>query len=244
VRVASVDKSFVTTGGGKVRVFAGLSANFPVKKCSVILGPSGCGKTTLLNMLGGLLKPDRGTILAPKQWNSSGYMFQRDRLLPWRTVYRNALLGAEIRRLLTEELKGTAENWLNRLALEAFVQSYPIELSEGMKQRVALVRTLLPPSDLLLLDEPFASLDYDSRIVVERLLLEVFEQRSQTSVLVTHDVESALVLADRVFIIGRKGTLEETRLEPIPRSGTPDPLDIRRHPRFFDALAELTSLVQ
>ncbi len=174
-----------------------------------IVGPSGCGKSTLLSLLSGLLKPEQGTItisdspLSIHQTNI-GYMLQKDHLFEWRTVYRNVILGLEIQNRKTEENLAHVEQMLQDYGLSAFKNSRPSELSGGMRQRAALIRTLALDPSLLLLDEPFSALDYQTRLNVCDDVYQIIKKEKKTAILVTHDLSEAISMADRIFILSKR----------------------------------------
>ena len=171
-----------------------------------ILGPSGCGKSTLFNVVAGLVQRDGGIISIDNREVESGlgdvaYMQQKDLLFPWRTVLRNVLLGPEISGGNNKESRMEAVDLMNRVGLRGFEGNYPAELSIGMRQRSALVRTLLFHKDILLLDEPFGALDAMTRSVMQHILLDLWMDYRKTILLVTHDVEEALLLSDRIYVL-------------------------------------------
>ncbi|MXV73646.1 ABC transporter ATP-binding protein [Candidatus Poribacteria bacterium] len=188
-----------------------------------LLGPSGCGKSTLFNIISGLLAPDTGEIhLNGSRINGNtgdfAYMQQKDLLLPWRTVLRNVLIGPEIQGEPLDTAKTEAKQRLTQLGLSGFENSYPMQLSGGMRQRVALVRTLLFRKELLLLDEPFGALDAMTRTVMQAILLDIWAEARQTVLLITHDVEEALLLADKIYVLtARPATLKAEIPIPLPR---------------------------
>jgi ABC-type nitrate/sulfonate/bicarbonate transport system ATPase subunit len=188
-----------------------------------ILGPSGCGKSTLFNVVAGLVQRDGGIISIDNREVRSGlgsvaYMQQKDLLFPWRTVLQNVLLGPEISGEFREEVRGEALQLMARVGLRGFEGNYPAELSMGMRQRAALVRTLLFQKDILLLDEPFGALDAMIRMVMQRLLLDLWMDYRKTILLVTHDVEEALLLSDRVYVLtARPATVKGEVKVDIPR---------------------------
>ncbi|RKU28864.1 ABC transporter [Candidatus Poribacteria bacterium] len=182
--------------------------NFKVNEAEFIalLGPSGCGKSTLFNIIAGLIPPESGAMFLNGEYVDShtdafGYMQQKDLLLPWRTVLKNVLIGPEIRKDTEEYVRSKALSLLSQLGLQGFENSYPNQLSGGMRQRVALVRTLLCNKEFLLLDEPFGALDAMTRTVMQTILLEMWGKKKQTVLLITHDVEEALCLADRIIVL-------------------------------------------
>ena len=188
-----------------------------------LLGPSGCGKSTLFNIISGLLAPDTGKIyLNGKRISGNtgdfAYMQQKDLLLPWRTVLRNVLVGPEIQREPLDTAKTEAKQRLIQLGLSGFENSYPMQLSGGMRQRVALVRTLLFRKKFLLLDEPFGALDAMTRTVMQSILLDIWAEARQTVLLITHDIEEALLLADKIYVLtARPATLKAEILVPLSR---------------------------
>ena len=174
-----------------------------------IVGPSGCGKTTILSILSGLLKSSSGTVLVngeiPKTKNSQcGYMFQRDNLLPWRTIEKNVLLGLEIQHKLTPENKARALGLLDKYGLGDFKRKRPDELSGGMRQRVALIRTLALNPSILLLDEPFSALDYQTRLNVCDDVAQIIREEQKTAILVTHDLQEAISMSDRILVLTKR----------------------------------------
>jgi ABC-type nitrate/sulfonate/bicarbonate transport system ATPase subunit len=188
-----------------------------------ILGPSGCGKSTLFNVVAGLVQRDGGIISIDSRDVESGlgnvaYMQQKDLLFPWRTLLQNVLLGPEISGDVGEETRNEALELMTRVGLKGFQGTYPAELSMGMRQRAALVRTLLFHKDILLLDEPFGALDAMIRSVMQRMLLELWMDYRKTILLVTHDVEEALLLSDRVYVLtARPATVKGEVSVDIPR---------------------------
>ena len=171
-----------------------------------LVGPSGCGKSTILNLISGLLKPEAGTLLSRGRPITEadlhiGYMLQRDHLFEWRTIYSNVLLGLEISRTLTPERKEKVGEMMETYGLKSFSNARPSELSGGMRQRAALIRTLALQPELLLLDEPFSALDYQTRLSVCEDIYRIIKKEQKTAVLVTHDLSEAISMADRVIIL-------------------------------------------
>lgn len=171
-----------------------------------IVGPSGCGKSTLLSIIAGLFPPERGTILVNNpdgsiRYPGIGYMLQRDHLFEWRTVYRNVTLGLEIQKKMTPERLETIERLLREYGLEKFRDKRPSELSGGMKQRAALIRTLALDPQLLLLDEPFSALDYQTRLTVSADICRLIRETGKTMIIITHDLSEAISLADRIIVL-------------------------------------------
>lgn len=177
--------------------------SFSVEKSqfAAIVGPSGCGKTTLLNIIAGLLKDYEGTVEAQAP---IGYMFQKDQLLEWRTIYKNVILGLEIKQKVNEETLSRVEKMLKRYGLYEFRNAYPRQLSGGMRQRAALVRTLALAPNLLLLDEPFSALDAQTRIKVSEDIGTIIRQEKITTVMVTHDLSEAITMADKILVLSKR----------------------------------------
>ena len=174
-----------------------------------IVGPSGCGKSTLLNLIAGLLAPECGSITLDEKPVSAGstavgYMLQKDHLLEWRSIYKNILLGLEIRKELTPEKLSHAEELLRIYGLDRFRDARPSQLSGGMRQRAALIRTLALKPDFLLLDEPFSALDYQTRLDVSDDIAKIIRQSAVTTLLVTHDLSEAISIADRIIVLGKR----------------------------------------
>lgn len=172
-----------------------------------IIGPSGCGKTSILSIISGLIKPSSGNVLingekVEKPSSSIGYMLQKDQLFNWRTIEKNALLPLEVRKQLKEsEKKNKVELLLKKYGLWEFRKAYPTQLSGGMRQRAALIRTLASSPDLLLLDEPFSALDYQTRLTVCDDVYKIIKDEKKTAILVTHDISEAIALADRIIVL-------------------------------------------
>lgn len=178
-----------------------------------IIGPSGCGKTTILSLIAGLVKPTKGKILLNGQvhnevTNGVGYMLQRDSLLDWRTIYSNTLLGLELCGKKEENYLETVDNLLKTYGLWDFKDKYPRELSGGMRQRVALIRTLAIKPEILLLDEAFSALDYQTRLLVVDDVYRILRQENKSAVMVTHDIAEGISMADRVIVLSKRpGTI-------------------------------------
>ena len=195
-----------------------------------IVGPSGCGKSTLLSLICGLMKPEEGTVeLHGKQM---GYMLQKDHLLEWRSIYKNIVLGLEIRHMLTTETKQKVQDYLTQYGLADFANARPSELSGGMRQRVALIRTLILEPDLLLLDEPFSALDYQTRLNVADDIGQIIRQEKRSAILVTHDLSEAISLGDKVLVLTQRPASIK-RIIPLKFDLEEDtPLHRRNAPEF------------
>jgi NitT/TauT family transport system ATP-binding protein len=202
-----------------------------------IVGPSGCGKTTLLNTLCGLLSPDSGSIRwhgreVTGQPQNVGYMLQKDLLLPWRTALGNAMLGLEIRGVAAAEAEDRSRAMLDQLGLHGFADHYPSTLSGGMRQRVALARTLVHEPDVLLLDEPFAALDFQSKLLIESDTAALVRQGRRSLLLITHDIEEAVSLADRVIVLSKRPTRIKAVYDIALSAERTDMIGLRQSPEF------------
>jgi NitT/TauT family transport system ATP-binding protein len=213
VSVDAVSRTFVTRRG-PVEALARMTLDVEPGEVVAVVGPSGCGKTTLLELICGLQTPDAGTVDAAP----AALMPQRDLLLPWLGALDNACLALRARGVRREPARRQAEPWLERFGLGGFERTRPAELSGGMRQRVSFLRTLLAGKPVLALDEPFASLDAITRLQMQGWLGHVLESEPRTVVLVTHDVEEAIVLADRVAVMSsRPGRVVAEIQVPSPR---------------------------
>ena len=202
------------TGGTVVPVVGDLTFSLAEGEIVAVVGPSGCGKTTLLNVVCGLVPADGGHVLWHGQAldtrkrlpSGIGYMLQKDLLLPWRTAVENVKLGTELRRVPAPEADERARALLDQLGLHGFADSYPATLSGGMRQRVALARTLINDPDVLLLDEPFAALDFQTKLLIEGDTVKLVRRSRKSALLITHDIEEAVSVADRVLVLTGRPT--------------------------------------
>ncbi|MBM7704837.1 ABC transporter ATP-binding protein [Metabacillus iocasae] len=201
------------------------------------LGPSGCGKTTLLSIIAGLLKPTEGVVTINHEdihTNDSriGYMLQQDYLFPWKTIKENILLGLKMRKEYTKEKEEIALRLLKDIGLTDVEDLYPRQLSGGMRQRVALVRTLAIDPSILLLDEPFSALDFQTKLKLEELVSKTLMSLRKTAVLVTHDIGEAIAMSTRIFLLSnRPGTVAKTFIVPKELRSL-SPFDARQHPAY------------
>ena len=198
-------KSFARKGA-TTPVLADISFDIYERDFVSVIGPSGCGKTTVFNIIAGLLEPDEGDLVYRGEPVASlrgriGYMMQKDLLFPWRTVLGNVLLGLDVRGVPRKDAIDQARDYLARFGLDGFENSYPSTLSGGMRQRVALIRTLIQNPDILLLDEPFSALDYQTRLYLEGVLLDAVATYNKTVILITHDIDEAVALSNRVVVL-------------------------------------------
>ena len=194
---------------GETLALSNISFTLDPGEFLAIVGPSGCGKSTLLSLICGLLTPEEGTIsLRGKPLQEAGanigYMLQKDHLFEWRTIYSNVILGLEIQKKLTKEHLSNVDSMLETYGLSSFREARPSQLSGGMRQRAALIRTLALEPDLLLLDEPFSALDYQTRLSVCDDIAAIIKKEEKTAILVTHDLSEAISMADHVLVLSRR----------------------------------------
>lgn len=208
VEFQQVNHSFLH-GNRPVRVLNDFNLRIEPSEFVSIVGPSGCGKTTALGMVGNLLKPRAGQVLIDghkvrPDSNEAAFLFARDALLPWRRVRSNVELGMEIRGVPKEERRVRAEEWLRKVRLHEFADSDVLHLSQGMRQRVAIARTLVQNPKVLLMDEPFAALDAQTRAIQQEEFTRLWEAERPTVIFVTHDLEEAILLSDRVILMASR----------------------------------------
>ena len=189
---------------GEVCAIGDINLDIYDKELVSIVGPSGCGKTSLLSILSNLENKSNGTISFDKENIKLGYMLQKDALFPWKTILDNCLIGLKLNHTLNDDTKNHVIELLNTYGLGEFIHKYPDSLSGGMKQRVALIRTLATDPDILLLDEPFSALDYVTRLALSDDLYKIIKNEGKTAILVTHDLAEAISLSDRVVVLTRR----------------------------------------
>ena len=216
-----------------------INLTIPTGQFVAVVGPSGCGKTTILNMLAGLIPATKGSV---RRYGSEitgpsddiGYMLARSALSPWRTARKNVELGMEIQGIPKNERLAKSKELLRRLRLEDFADSFPSQLSQGMNQRVAIARTLALNPDLWLMDEPFGALDAQTRLTVQAEFIELWESEGKTVIFVTHDLEEAVLLADRVIVMtARPGRIKSDTIIDLPRPRVLD--ELRFDEKFKEA---------
>jgi NitT/TauT family transport system ATP-binding protein len=204
-----------------------------------VVGPTGCGKSTLLNLGAGLLAPSTGTVSAFGQPlaginRRAGYMFQSDSLMPWRTAAANVRAGLEFRGAAPADAAARAADWLRRVGLGPFGDRYPHQLSGGMRKRVAMAQTLVLEPDLLLMDEPFSALDIQTRQLMENELLALWQARRSAVLFITHDLDEAIALADRVVVMGAGPASRTIADFPVDLARPRDVAEVRALPRFVE----------
>lgn len=224
---------------GETPALSNININVQQGDFIAIVGPSGCGKSTLLSLIAGLLTPEHGEILLNRKkvseqlQNPIGYMLQKDHLLEWRTIWKNILLGLEIQNKLSPESTDYAIELLKNYGLYDFREKRPSELSGGMRQRAALIRTLVLKPSLLLLDEPFSALDYQTRLKVADDIGTIIKREEKTAILVTHDLSEAVSLANRVIVLSRRPAQIEA-VVPLEFEDNLTPFERRATPQFKD----------
>ena len=236
LEVKNVSKTYQNKEG---EVLALENVNFKVRKGEFvsIIGPSGCGKSTLLSIIAGLESKTTGEIYieGEKEENISqkvGYMLQRDCLLEWRNILNNTMFGLEIKGMKNKENKEYVENLLKKYNLYDFKDKYPSELSGGMRQRVALIRTLAVKPKILLLDEAFSALDYQTRIMVTNDIYDILRKENITALIVTHDISEAISMSDRVLVLSKRpGTIKDIHKIDFEIENR-TPINCRENPKF------------
>ena len=234
LEIRNVSLSYHTVSG-ETKALSNISFDLMPGEFLAVVGPSGCGKSTLLNLICGMFPAEEGTILMngipPSPGDPRiGYMLQKDHLLVWRNIYRNVLLGLEIRREKTPEKLAYIEEMLDTYGLDKFRTARPSQLSGGMRQRAALIRTLAAEPDVLLLDEPFSALDYQTRLNVCDDVYRIIKSEKKTAVLITHDISEAVSVADEAIVLSRRpATLVAEYALPF---GEETPLKRRENPAF------------
>ena len=220
---------------GETKALSNISFQVNKGEFLAVVGPSGCGKSTLLSIIAGLLEPEYGEVILPKtEQVTIGYMLQQDHLLEWRTILKNILLGPEISGTLTPEKEAFALKLLEDYGLYRFKDKKPSELSGGMKQRAALIRTMVMEPSLLLLDEPFSALDYQTRLNVSADIGDIIRKAGITAVLITHDLSEAISLADRVLVLSKRPATIKKELTIHLTLPDNTPLAARNAPEFHD----------
>lgn len=236
LNVLNIEKRY-QADNGEITAIKGISFSAKKGEFISIVGPSGCGKSTLLSIISGLLKPSSGKVyvngMAIEGISSHiGYMLQKDNLLEWRTIYKNVLFGLEIRKMKTQENVERAENLLKTYGLYEFRDKYPSQLSGGMRQRVALIRTLAINPDILLLDEAFSALDYQTRLSVTEDVYRILNQEQVTTVMVTHDIPESISLGDKIIILTQRPAEIKEIIEIDFEMPNRTPLSCRNNQKF------------
>jgi NitT/TauT family transport system ATP-binding protein len=232
---------------GELEVLRSIEAAIGSGEFISIVGPSGCGKTTLLRIVGGLEAADSGSVsldgrMITGPGRDRGFVFQQDNLLPWRDVLSNAEIGLEIGGVRSITQRELTLRLLELVGLKGFEHYYPRQLSGGMRQRVNLARALAIDPDILLMDEPFSALDAQTREIMQTELMRIWEQGRKTVLFVTHQIDEAVYLSDRVFVLARRpGRLQEVITIDLPR---PRPLSVKRTPHFVEFVDRIWTLIE
>jgi NitT/TauT family transport system ATP-binding protein len=247
LRIRGVQLLYGSPTGKNIVAIESISLDVPDKEFAVVVGPSGCGKSSLLYLVAGLADPTTGEILLSGQPVSGpgpdrGMVFQSYTLFPWLTVRENVEFGLKRRKVPPAEREEIVNRYLNDVGLAAFHDAYPKQLSGGMMQRVAIARALANDPQILLMDEPFGALDSQTRGSMQKLLLKVWERDHKTVLFVTHDIDEAILLGDRVYVMtARPGRLKEQVTVPIPR---PRSLDMVMDPGFIAVKRRILDLLR
>jgi ABC-type nitrate/sulfonate/bicarbonate transport system ATPase subunit len=248
IDIRNIEKVYLSRAGKVVQAIDGMSLSVRTGEVVAVIGPSGCGKSTLLRILAGLDQQYEGEIrwaLNEKSKSSrllSAAVFQSDSTLPWMSVEKNLRIGCSSLRLLKQELERRVAHYLSLVGLNDFRSSYPHELSGGMRQRVAIARALVTEPVLLLMDEPLAALDAQTRVVIQQELLRIWRETKSTVVYITHDISEAISLADRVVVMtARPGRIKAIRDVPFDRNR--DAIQMRAAAKFRELEVELWGMV-
>ncbi|MCK9914348.1 ABC transporter ATP-binding protein [Microbacteriaceae bacterium K1510] len=242
LQVQNLHKSF-----GELQVLRDLNFEVADHEFVAIVGPSGCGKTTLLRTIAGIETPDEGKVIIDgrqikKPGADRGFVFQQDSLLPWRTIWKNLVFGLEVNGRLTEATAAEAKKLLKLVGLSGFENFYPNQISGGMRQRVNLARALALNPEVLIMDEPFSALDAQTREVMQLELLRIWQQGRKTVLFITHQIDEAVFLADRIVVLGRRpGWVKEMITVDLPR---PRELAVKRTAAFGAYVDRVWNLIE
>ncbi|CAH2214598.1 ABC transporter ATP-binding protein [Tepidibacter aestuarii] len=231
VQIKNLSMNYYTLEG-ELEVLKDINLNLEEGEILALVGPSGCGKSTIMNILSSLITPTKGEVILN---GKIGYMFQRDHLLEWRTIIDNIKIGLEIQKKLNDEALQKIERLLKLYDIWEFRNNYPKELSGGMRQRVALIRTLAVNPDILLLDEPFSALDYQTRLLVCNDIAQIIKNENKTTIMVTHDISEAISMADKIAVLSKRpATIKHIYKIDLTVKDEKTPLSSREAPEFKD----------
>ncbi|CDE38255.1 aBC transporter ATP-binding protein [Mycoplasma sp. CAG:472] len=232
LEINNISKTFNTLNG-EINAIKSISFDVNNEQFIAIVGSSGCGKSTLLNIISGLLEKTNGTIKFYKKNPIIGYMLQEDALLPYLNILDNATLGLSLKKIKTKENIEYTKRLLETYGLKDFIYKYPKELSGGMKQRVALIRTLAIKPDILLLDEPFSALDYQSRLSVSEDVYNIIKKEKKTVIMITHDIAEAISLSDKIIVLSKRPSIVK-KIYDIKMENKSTPINNRTCKEFSD----------
>ena len=232
LEINNISKTFNTLNG-EINAIKSISFDVNNEDFIAIVGSSGCGKSTLLNIISGLLEKTNGTIKFYKENPIIGYMLQEDALLPYLNILDNATLGLSLKKIKTKENIEYTKKLLETYGLKDFIYKFPKELSGGMKQRVALIRTLAIKPDILLLDEPFSALDYQSRLSVSDDVYNIIKKEKKTVIMITHDIAEAISLSDKIIVLSKRPSIVK-KIYDIEMENKSTPINNRKCKEFGD----------
>lgn len=242
IEITNLNKEF-SSKNGRIIIFENLNLKFKKGEFCSILGPNGCGKSTLLNLITGLDNHYSGEIvfnnLKKPSIGEIGYMMQEDLLLPWLTVINNIKIGISIQSAEFKGLESTIDQYLSQLGIDHLKNEYPVKLSGGERQKVALIRTLLLNKEVLLLDEPFSAIDYNTRIELQSVIIKYAKDNNTTVILISHDIDEAITVSDRIIILDHSP--KGVKLDILINLDIQDrnPINVRKHPQFSRYFSEL-----
>lgn len=235
--------------GQRYTAVSGVTLTVAAGEFVSVVGPTGCGKSTLLNVAAGLLAPSKGTVKIFGQPLSdintrAGYMFQSDSLMPWRTALENVMAGLQFRGMPDEQAKELADGWLRRVGLGGFGNRYPHQLSGGMRKRTSLAQTLVLDPDIILMDEPFSALDIQTRQLMENEVLELWQSKKKAVLFITHDLDEAIAMGDRVVILSAGPAARPIGEFSIDIERPRDVAEVKTTPRFLELHAAIWAVLR
>ena len=244
MKVDSIGMIFQNTGMTDLIALGEVSFDLREHEILAVVGPSGCGKTTIFNVIAGLIEPTQGSVhvqekLVQGATGQVGYMLQKDMLLPWRTVIENVILGLEVRGVSDKVAREKAMQLIEAYGLKGFENNRPTTLSGGMRQRVAFMRTLAFDPDVILLDEPFSALDFQTRILLQGEVMKIIRERGKSAILVTHDISEAITMADRVLVLSHRPSYVKKIYNIELSLSDRDPVHVRKnldYQKYFDQI--------
>ena len=244
MKVDSIGMIFQNPGMTDLIALGEVSFDLREHEILAVVGPSGCGKTTIFNIIAGLIEPTQGSVhvqekLVQGATGQVGYMLQKDMLLPWRTVIENVILGLEVRGVSDKVAREKAMQLIDAYGLKGFENNRPATLSGGMRQRVAFMRTLAFDPDVILLDEPFSALDFQTRILLQGEVMKIIRERGKSAILVTHDISEAITMADRVLVLSHRPSYVKKIYNIELSLSDRDPVHVRKnldYQKYFDQI--------